>query len=106
MATLIIHAPQGKAEQEGKRSFRRTIELSIGEGYAIPKAYAGRLGRGDKVVVLSKDESRRAEGTLVKLMQNGETQTGMKRYDVHMENVKEVAYKPEPLGRTGVSVIL
>jgi hypothetical protein len=105
MATLIIHAPQEKAEQEGSRSFDRTIELRIGEGYAIPKADADRLGPGDKVVVLSKDEKRRAEATLVKLDPSGETDTGMKRYDVHIENVQEVPYEPEPLGRTGVSVV-
>jgi hypothetical protein len=82
MTTLIIHAPQKTAEQEGKRSFDCTIALGIGEAYAIPKAEVDRLVRGDNVVVLSKDEERRAEGTLVELRQNGETETGMKRYDV------------------------
>jgi|SRR5262245_6655920 len=105
MATLIIHAPQEMVAQESKRSFDRTIQLGIGEAYAIPKAEADLLAPGDKVVVLSKDEKRRAEGTLVKLVQNGETETGMKRYDVHMQDLKPVPYKSEPLERTGVSVV-
>ena len=75
MTTLIIHAPQAMSQHEGKRSFDRTIQLRIGEGYAIPKADAERLGPGDKVVVLSKDEKRRAEGTLVRLVESGETGT-------------------------------
>jgi len=105
MATLIIHAPKERAVAEGKRSFDRTIRLGIGEAYAIPKAKAERLDRGDKVVVLSKDEKRRAEGRLVRLVRNSETESGMKSYDVHIEDLQEVPYMAEPLGRTGVSVI-
>jgi hypothetical protein len=105
MPTLIIHAPRYKARQEGYRSFDRTIKRRVGEGFAIPKADFGRLGQGDKVVVLSKDEKRRAEGTLVRLVPNGKTKTGMKKYDVRIRGLNVVKYKPERLGRTGVSVV-
>jgi hypothetical protein len=105
MTTLIIHAPREKVEQEGKRSFSQTMRSGIGDAYAIPSDKAHRLRRGDKVVVLSKDERRRAEGYLVDLLPNGRTKTGMQRYDVHIRDLEEVSYKPEPLGRTGVAVV-
>jgi hypothetical protein len=58
----------------------------------------------DVVVLLDKVDKRSAEGTLAKLVDNGKTETGMKRYDVHIKDLKEVDYKPERLGRTGVSI--
>ena len=105
MATLIIHAPKGKADSEGKRSFATTLQPGIGDSYAISKSDVDQLSTGDKVVVLSKDERRRAEGRLDKLVPNGRTETGMKRFDVHITELKEVDFRPESLGRTGVSVI-
>jgi hypothetical protein len=103
--TLIIHAPKEKVDAEGHPSFARTLDSGVGEGYAISKADAARLGPGDAVVVLSKDERRRAEGRLEKLVPNGRTESGMQRYDVHIKDLKVVDYKPERLGRTGVSVV-
>jgi hypothetical protein len=105
MATLIIHAPKAMVAQEQKKSFQNTLESGVGEGYAIAKADHDRLAAGCVVVVLSKDEKRRAEGTLARLIPNGKTKGGMQRYDVHIRGLTEVAYQPEPLGRTGVSVI-
>jgi hypothetical protein len=105
MATLIIHAPKGKADGEGKRTFATTLQSGIGDSYAISKSDMEKLSRGDTVVVLSKDEKRRAEGRLVRLELKGRTETGMKRYDVHITDLELVDYKSEPLGRTGVSVV-
>lgn len=106
MATLIIHAPKTMAEQQSKRSFQATRESGIGDGYAISRYVHDELAfASDAVVLLDKVDKRRAEGTLEKLVENGKTETGMKRYDVHIKGLKEVKYKPERLGRTGVAVI-
>ncbi len=106
MATLIIHAPRTMVEQERKRSFQETLQSGIGDGYAIPKGVCDELIFGsDAVVLLDKVDKRRAEGTLEKLVENGETESHMKRYDVHIKGLREVEYKSERLGRTGVSVI-
>ncbi len=93
-------------EQERKRSFRETLQTGIGDGYAIPKGICDELIFGsDAVVLLAKVDKRRAEGTLEKLVENGETERHMKRYDVHIDGLKEVEYKPERLRRKGVAVI-
>lgn len=105
MATLIISAPKAKSVKEQKRSFEMTLNSGIGDAYAISKADAARLVHGSHVVLISKDEQRRAEGTLIRLEASGATNTGMKRYNVHIQNLEEVAYKPESLGRSGVSVV-
>jgi hypothetical protein len=105
MATLVIHAPKAMAVQEQKRSFGSTFSSNIGDGYAIAAPLFARLHPSCTVVLLSKDEKRRAEGTLVRLVATSKTKTGMQRYDVHFKDMKEVDYKPERLGRTGVAVI-
>jgi transcriptional regulator with XRE-family HTH domain len=110
ITTLVLSAPRATAAR-GKKSFERTFNSGVGEDYAIAKDDAARLqaelqaGNTVVVVVLSKDETQRAEGTLVKLVPNGRTRTGMQRYDVYIKDLNKVEYKPERLGRTGVSVI-
>lgn len=105
MSTLVIHAPQNKADTEGKRTFEGTLKSGVGDEYAIYPNLRTRLNPGDCVVVLDKDRRLRAEGILVVLIPRSRTENGIQRYDVHIKNLKPVPYKPESLNRCGISVI-
>ena len=105
MPTLVISAPRQKAELEQKRSFERTVETGVGDEYAIPAGKVVQLYAGCKVVVLDKDQRKRAEGTLVELVPRSKANNGMQRYDVLIKDLRLVDYKSEDLGRTGVAVI-
>ena len=94
--TLVINAPWQKVQEENKRSF---------DDYAIPSALYAQLSPGCRVVLLCKDKERRAEGTLASLDPKSKTNSGMQRYDVHINGLIEVTYKSEKLLRTGVAVL-
>ncbi len=104
MTTLVIHTPRWRVTAERVKSFDQTLTTRIGDGYAIPRAWADQCQPGCKVVVLSKDERKRAEGTLVKLDPVSQADNGMQRYDVHIRDLVMVTYAPESLYRTGVAV--
>jgi hypothetical protein len=76
-----------------------------GQGYAIAQNLSAQLSEGCRVVLLSKDQKLRAEGKLKALIATKKAEIGVQRYDVYMENMKRVPYKPESLNRYGVSVI-
>ena len=105
MATLIINAPKQMTQSEDKKSFDSTLKTGIGEGYAIPSTLFSKCSPGCTIVLLSKDEEKRAEGKLLRLVPTNKAGNGIQRYDVYIENLKRVPYKAEALGRTGVSVI-
>jgi hypothetical protein len=105
MATLIINAPREKVNAAGKKSFDSTLATGVGRGYAIPSTVVWRCAPGCMVVVLSKDEGKRAEGRLVRLVPTEKTDSGIQRYDVHIADLEKVPYKPKALGRTGVTVV-
>ena len=105
MATLVIHAPQATAGTDGKWSFDNTFESGIAKGYAIAHSFWLRSHTGCKVVLLSKDERKRAEGRVVRLEPTEKANNGIQRYNVHMEDLKRVPYKPEALNRQGVALI-
>lgn len=104
MVTLIIHAPRAQS-RAGKRSFHATLRRGVGDGYAIWKRLREMCYAGCAVVVLCKDEERRAQGRLVRLVPNTKTRSGIQRYDVHMKGLREVRYRPERLNRNGVAVL-
>ena len=104
MTTLVIHAPSSKVVQESKRSFDKTLESRVGDEYAIYQNLLPRLSAGCRVVVLDKNQRKRAEGTLVKLEPRSKTENGIQRYDVHITDLKRVEYKPEALNRCGIAV--
>lgn len=104
MTTLVIHAPCSKVAQESKRSFEKTLESKVGDEYAIYAHLVSRLNPGCRVVVLDKDQEKRAEGTLVKLEPGSKTDNGIQRYNVHITDLKRVEYKPEALNRCGIAV--
>jgi hypothetical protein len=106
MPTLIIHASDARA-RKGSKSFESVLDDGIGDGYALSSDQYQRLEKGDPVVLLRKDRNkRRAEGRLVELVATGRTTPqGLQRYDVYLEDLKWVEYKPEPLNRYGVNVI-
>jgi hypothetical protein len=105
MPSLVIHAPHGRVQEENKRSFNETFETGIGDEYAIPSRLAALLSPGCKVILLSKDEQKRAEGELVKLEPRSKANNGMQRYDVHVRSLKMVPYKGEVLLRSGIAVV-
>ena len=77
----------------------------MSKDYAINAKLFPRITLGGRVVLLCKDEPRRAEGRLVKLVPTFKAGNGIQRYDVHIENLKMVPYKPESLNRNGVAAI-
>src|SRR5260221_5240962 len=99
MSTLVIHAPRSKVLDDGKRSFEKAFESSVGDEYAIYRNLYEQLRPGSCVVLLDKDQQLRAEGSLVKLVPTSKTKNGIQRYDVHVQKLKRVAYKPEALNR-------
>jgi hypothetical protein len=101
MVALVINAPK----HTNKRSFESTLVSGVGEGYAIWSTLIGRCQPGCRVVLLSKDERKRAEGSLVKLVPTEKTGSGVQRYDVHIERMSLVPYKAEALNRYGVAVV-
>ncbi len=105
MATLVINAPKWRSDSEDVRSFDQTFAMGIGQGYAIPSRIHEQCRSGSKIVLLCKDEAKRAEGVLVKLAPTEKAANGMQRYDVHMRDLVKVPYSPEALGRTGVAMI-
>jgi hypothetical protein len=107
MKTLVIHAPSSKAQGEGKRSFEETVKRQIGDGYVIARTELPLITPGCNVVVLDNETEKRAEGKLVKLEQEGFTNTGMLRYNVHMKDLRKVSYKPigVRLNHRGIAII-
>ena len=105
MGTLVINAPKAKAEQESKRSFESTLTSGVGDGYAITKGLFAQLSAGCGVVLLDKDQGKRAEGTLVQRVPTEKAGNGIQRFDVHIKNLKIVRYKSERLNRNGIAIV-
>ncbi|MGD0415532.1 MAG: hypothetical protein ABSA80_09280 [Terriglobales bacterium] len=105
MATLVINAPKAKIRQTNAQSFETTLTSCVGDGYAIWKTLVAQVNTGSGVVLLDKDQKKRAEGTLVRLVPIEKTGNGIQRYEVHMKNLRIVPYKSERLNRNGVAVI-
>lgn len=105
MPTLVINTPSRTVDLEGKRSFENTIATGVGEGFAIARRLYDQCRPGCGVVVLSKDEGKRAEGKLVRLVATSKAGNGIQRYDVHVEGLRKVPYKPEHINRNGVAVL-
>jgi hypothetical protein len=81
------------------------MKFGIGKGYAIPSTQIGLVAPKCKVVLLSKDQKRRAEGILVRLKPTKKAGNGQQRYDVHVRGFKKVPYRPERLTRNGIAII-
>jgi hypothetical protein len=105
MAILVVNAPKRTVHQENAKSFEKTFQSGIGDGYAISKNLFDQLSPCCVVVLLSKDQKLRAEGRLIKLVSTTKTKNGIQRYDVYIENIAIVPYRPERLNRNGIAVI-
>jgi hypothetical protein len=92
MPTLVISAPKRTVEL-GSRSFENTFEKRVGEDYAIYSNLVEQLNPGCAVILLSKDEKKRAEGKLVELEKTTVADNGVQRYNIHLENLKKVNYR-------------
>lgn len=104
MPQLIINAPKQMVNSEDKRSFEQSLATGIGSGYAIAYNLWLQCRPGCSVVLLSKDEGKRAEGTLAELVPTEKAGNGIQRYDVYIEGLRRVPYKSEALNRNGVAV--
>jgi len=106
MSTLVINAPKQRVGQGPTyKTFAETFAKGIGRDYAISENLAVQTSPRCTVVLLSKDEHKRAEGELVRLVRTVKAGNGIQRYDVHIKNLRMVSYKPESLNRNGVAVI-
>jgi len=105
MPTLVIHAPKDRAQRPSGQSFETIFMLGVGGAFAIPQKLVAQLSPGCGVVILNKDSEKRAEGSLVKLVQTGTIDNDVGIYDVHFENIKMVPYKTERLDKNGVALI-
>lgn len=107
MPTLVIHARHSEAERNQKRSFEQTVRTGIGDGYAISRGLFQQLAPGDPVLVICKDHRRQASGRIRRLKPTEKTANGIQRYDVFMDDLKQVPFDSGgvPLTRTGVAVI-
>ena len=107
MITLVIHAPDHRVKRTGAKSFEAVLADGIGKGYILSQREVSKLLPGSKVVLLRKDGlERRAEGWLVvRPVPTMKTPRGKQRYDVHINDLREVSYQPEKLNRYGVAVI-
>ncbi len=109
MTTLVIHTPYWKGKPGAPNSWEAYFQTGVGKGYAISKAGTSKLGPGSKVVLLRNDyKQRRAEGFLLRLVCTGIIPQGMKKYDVHFSDQKELSYTYNlpnaKLSRQGVAV--
>lgn len=105
MPTLVINAPKQMVDAESKKCFESTFSSGVGEGYAIASRLYVQCRIGCRVVLLSKDEGKRAEGKLVRLIPTEKAGNGIQRFDVHIEGLRRVPYRPEDLNRNGVAVL-
>ena len=108
MKTLVIHAPDRAVIGRGAQSFEHIMSTGVGRGYAI---YGGDVAKlkipGSTVVLLRQDRRRaRAAGRPVRLAATGQyTRNGRERYDVHVQGLQLVSYRPEKLTRFGYCVL-
>jgi hypothetical protein len=107
MCALVIHVPNHAVVNRGAKSFAQVMSSNVGNGYAIFKNDLSKWVKGRKVIVLRKDkDKRRAEGILEKIVNiHKPTAQGIERYDIYINNLKQVEYKPEKLNRFGVGYI-
>ena len=106
--TLVIHAPDARAQERGSPTFQAVLASGVGKGYAIFKKDISKLTPGStKIVLLRKDGiKRRAEGFLDKWVPtNRKTSQGIQRYDIYVKKWTEIPYKPERLNPFGVAWI-
>jgi hypothetical protein len=104
METLVLNAPSWRENEDGAKSFESMEASGRGDGYAIASTLVTRIAPGCPVVVLNKERSLRAEGTLLRLVPTSKTASGIQRYDVYMSGLRRVPYRPEALNRCGVAV--
>ena len=67
MPSLVINAPENQVKSNNKKSFEDTLKSGKGEGYVIYKSILSQIQPGCTVILLCKDNKRRAEGKLIKL---------------------------------------
>ena len=105
MTRLILHAPKRTTQADEKRSFDRIVATGIGEGYILSRRERELCYPGCQVVILSKDERRRAEGICVKIIPTYKANNYQQRYDIYISMINIVPYHNESLNRNGVAVI-
>lgn len=109
MTTLYLNVLKDKADGAGEKSYADTLKSAIGSGYAMSMDNALKCVSGSDVVLLCQATGQRAQGKIKALKLTVEkTGSGMVRYDVYMEDIAAVPYRPAPanFGRAGVLVVI
>jgi hypothetical protein len=58
------------------------------------------------VILLDKTGRRKAKGDITGIAPTSSiTGNGIRRFDIHMANLRECEYKPERLNRNGVAIV-
>jgi len=111
MKTLVISAPRTKSGPPGYRGFANTLQLQVGQEYALfwTKNMRGQLSSGMRVVVIDKPSRQQAEVTLVgwTLQPMQPTYNRVEHYDVVMQGLTVVPFNGGSirLNRRGLAII-
>lgn len=103
--TLVIHVPASRSQQQQWASFDDTLAAGLAEDCAIYQALHDQIEDGCGVVLLDKEQGKRAEGTMTSIAKTTKAKNGVQRYNVYVGDLKRVQYKSERLNRCGISLI-
>ncbi len=103
MLTLVINAPR---YQISRRSFSETMEIGIGNNYALNRNILVQAKKAHNVILLDKTARKKATGVIDKIVATGNmTRSGIPRFDIYMKNLTACEYASEKLNRNGVNII-
>jgi hypothetical protein len=77
----------------------------VGRGFIIERSEFSQLNPGDKLILLSNDEEKRATAKLKEVRPADKASNGKQRYDVFFDQQKRTGYEYSRVGRNGVAVI-
>jgi hypothetical protein len=104
--TLVLHAPEYQVTMNSKRSFSQTIATGIGDHYALNCNILPQAQNAKTVIILDKTSRQKATGDITRIVPtNSITGNGIRRFDIHVANLRECEYKPERLNRNGVAIV-
>src|SRR4051794_31152097 len=106
VTTLYLSAPKVMTQQGTNfyKDFYTILENGIGPDYAVYENLIGQVRPGIKVVVFDRGRQLCAEGVLAAVRPKPSKR--VRRYDVHISNLRQVSYtNPPRVNRCGVAVV-
>ncbi len=96
---------------EPLKPIRSDVSITSSPRVSVKALYLSRRERelchpGYQVVILRKDERKRAEGGCVTIIPTSKAHTHQQRDDIHITTIAIVPYHDESLNRHGVAVIV